>query len=133
MLRYMLDTNICIYVLKGRPAALGERFGQIPEQLCISTITLAELLYGAENSERREQNLHTVAQFSARLETLPFDAKAAAHYGQLRAALRRAGQPVGLHDMLIGAHARSAALTLVTSNLREFSRIPGLLVENWAD
>jgi tRNA(fMet)-specific endonuclease VapC len=87
MLRYMLDTNICIYVLKGRPAALGERFGQIPEQLCISTITLAELLYGAENSERREQNLHTVAQFSARLETLPFDAKAAANYGQLRAAL----------------------------------------------
>jgi tRNA(fMet)-specific endonuclease VapC len=133
MLRYMLDTNICIYVLKGRPAAIGQRFGEVAEQLCVSAITLAELLYGAENSERRTQNLQAVEQFAARLDVLPFCSEAAAHYGQLRAALRRAGQPVGLHDMLIGAHARSAGLTLVTNNLREFTRIPGLLVENWAD
>ena len=133
MLEYMLDTNICIYVIKNRPAALGERFDQLAEALCISTITLGELLYGAEKSGRRSQNLQVVEQFAARLEVVPFSVKAAAHFGQIRAELARLGTPCGAYDMLIGAHARSAGLVLVTNNVREFQRIPGLRVDNWVD
>jgi len=131
MLAYMLDTDICIYVIKDRPDGLRQRFSELIDQLCISTITLGELLYGAENSARRTQNLHTVEQFAGRLDILPFSANAAAHYGQIRAALRRAGRPAGVHDMLIGAHARSEGLVLVTNNVREFERMRGLQVENW--
>ena len=131
MLRYMLDTNICIYVILNRPAGLRERFNELSEQLCISTITLAELHFGVEKSARVTQNRNIVEEFVARLEIQPFSVDAAAHYGQIRAALERAGRPVGLHDMLIGAHARSEGLTLVTNNRREFDRIPGLAVENW--
>jgi tRNA(fMet)-specific endonuclease VapC len=132
MLQYMLDTNICICVIKNRPVGLREQFNRLAEQICISTITLAELYYGAEKSSRGVENLRAVEQFVARLETLPFSAAAAAHYGQVRAELERAGQPAGPHDMLIGAHARSAGLIVVTNNLREFERIRGLRVENWA-
>jgi tRNA(fMet)-specific endonuclease VapC len=132
MLQYMLDTNICIYVIKSRPLALGEQFNRLAEQICISTVTLAELYYGSERSARRIQNLEGIEQFIARLEILPFSAEAAAHYGQVRAELERAGRPSGPHDMLIGAHARSAGLIVVTNNLREFERIPGLRVESWA-
>ena len=128
---YMLDTDICIYVVRNRPPSLRERFNELENELSISTITLGELIYGAENSSRRFENLRTIEQFAARLAILPFSSKAAAHYGQIRAALRRAGQPVGIHDMLIGAHARSEDVTLVTNNIREFARIPGLQVENW--
>jgi tRNA(fMet)-specific endonuclease VapC len=131
MLRYMLDTNICIYVIRNRPGGLRERFEQLSEQLCISTITLGELYFGAEKSARPPQNLKTVEEFVARLDVLPLSADAAAHYGQIRAGLERAGRPVGLHDMLIGAHARSEGLILVTNNRREFDRIPGLSLENW--
>jgi tRNA(fMet)-specific endonuclease VapC len=131
MLRYMLDTNICIYVIRNRPGGLRERFEQLSEQLCISTITLGELYFGAEKSARPPQNLKTVEEFVARLDVLPLSADAAAHYGQIRAGLERAGRPVGLHDMLIGAQARSEGLILVTNNRREFDRIPGLSVENW--
>jgi tRNA(fMet)-specific endonuclease VapC len=131
MLQYLLDTNICIYVIKNYPTRLRERFNRLAEQLCISSITLGELHYGAEKSERRLQNLQAVEHFTARLEVLSFSAKAAAHYGEIRAALERAGKPVGPHDMLIGAHARSEGLIVVTNNTREFTRIPGLRVENW--
>jgi tRNA(fMet)-specific endonuclease VapC len=131
MLQYMLDTNICIYVIKNRPAELREQFDRLAEQICISTITLAELYFGVEKSNPHIQNFQAVEQFVARLEALPFSAEAAAHYGQLRAELERAGEPAGPHDMLIGAHARSAGLIIVTNNLREFERIPGLRVENW--
>jgi tRNA(fMet)-specific endonuclease VapC len=131
MLEYMLDTDICIYVIKNRPAALRERFDQLAEALCISTITLGELLYGVENSARRSQNLHAVEQFTARLEVMPFSAKAAAHFGQVRAELARLGTLCGAYDMLIGAHARSEGLMLVTNNTREFQRIPGLRLDNW--
>jgi tRNA(fMet)-specific endonuclease VapC len=131
MLEYMLDTNICNYVIKNRPVALRERFDQLAEALCISTITLGELLYGVENSARRSQNLEAVEQFTARLEVMPFSAKAAAHFGQVRAELARLGTPCGAYDMLIGAHARSEGLMLVTNNVREFQRIPGLRVDNW--
>jgi len=131
MLQYMLDTNICIYAIKSRPIELREQFNRLTEQICISTITLAELYYGVEKSSRRAQNLQVVEEFVAGLETLPFSVEAAAHYGQVRAELERAGQLAGRHNMLIGAHARSASLIVVTSNLREFERIPGLRIENW--
>ena len=131
MLRYMLDTNICIYVIKNRPPKLRERFNRLADQLCISAITLGELIYGTEKSSRPMENLSIVEQFAARLEVLAFANKAAAHFGQLRAELERAGEPVGAYDMLIGGHARSEGLVLVSNNVREFRRIKGLRVENW--
>ncbi len=131
MLQYMLDTNICIYVIKNYPAKLRERFNRLAEQLSISSITLGELCYGAEKSARRLENLQAVEQFTARLEVLPFPPKAAAHYGQLRAELERLGKPIGPHDLLIGAHARAEGLVVVTNNAREFRRLPGLRIETW--
>ena len=131
MPEYMLDTNICIYIMAGRAAVLSDQFQRRANAVCISTITFAELWYGVENSNRREANAATLTEFSSRLEVLQFSARAAAHYGQIRTQLRRAGTPVGFHDMMIAAHARSEGLTLVTNNRREFDRISGLRVENW--
>ena len=133
MLEYMLDTNICIYVLKNRPPALRNRFNREAERLCISSITLSELRHGAEKSSRRADNMAVIDQFVARLDVLAFCASAAAHHGELRAALERLGRPAGVYDMLIGAHARSEGLIVVTNNLREFARMPGVRVENWVD
>ena len=99
--------------------------------LCISAVTLAEIIYGADKSARQVENIKVVEQFAARLETLPFGERAATHYGQIRADLERAGRPIGLHDMMIGGHARSEGLTLVSNNLREFHRIEGLRIDNW--
>lgn len=131
MLTYMLDTNICIYVMKTYPPAVREKFNTLADQLCISSITLGELHYGAEKSARRSENLTAIEHFVARLEVLPFGDKAAAHYGQVRAELERAGTPCGPHDMQIGAHARSEGLIVVTNNMKEFVRMPGVRVENW--
>jgi tRNA(fMet)-specific endonuclease VapC len=131
MLRYLLDTNICIYVIKHRPPAVRDRFNQHERHLAISTVTLAELLYGAEKSAQAAHNLQVVESFAARLEVLPFDARAAAHFGQIRAALQRAGTPIGPYDLMIAGHARSQGLTLVTNNSDEFARVPGLLLDNW--
>lgn len=131
MLAYMLDTNICIYVMKTYPPQLREKFNSLAEQLCMSSITLGELHYGAEKSARRVENLSAIEHFVARLEVLPFGNKAAAHYGQLRAELERAGTPCGSHDMQICGHARSEGLILVTNNMREFARMPGVRAENW--
>jgi len=131
MLTRMLDTNICIYVMKTYPPALRERFNTLAEQLCISSITLGELYYGAEKFARRTENLTAIEHFVGRLEVLDFGAKAAMHYGQVRAELEKAGQPCGAHDMQIGGHARSEGLILVTNNMREFSRMPGVRAENW--
>ena len=131
MLGYMLGTNICIYVMKNYPQKLREKFNTLAEQLCISSITLGELHYGAEKSARRVENLTAIENFVERLDVLPFDAKAAMHYGQLRAELERAGTPCGPHDMQIGGHARSEGLIVVTNNMREFSRMPGVRTENW--
>ncbi|KIZ47988.1 MULTISPECIES: tRNA(fMet)-specific endonuclease VapC [Rhodopseudomonas] len=131
MLAYMLDTNICIYVIKNRPPALRDKFNALAEQLCISSITLGELVYGAEKSARRVDNLNAIAHFTARLQVLPLADKAAAHDGQLRAELERAGTPCRPHDMQIAGHARSEGLIVVTNNMREFARMPGLRVENW--
>src|SRR5215472_9823209 len=127
----MLDTNICIYVMKNYPPKLQERFNRLAEQLCISSITLGELHYGAEKSARRLENLQAVEHFTARLEVLSFSPRAAVHYGQVRANLDRLGKPAGSLDMLIGAHARAEGLVVVTNNVREFRRISGLRVENW--
>jgi tRNA(fMet)-specific endonuclease VapC len=131
MLQYMLDTNICIYVIKNYPPKLRERFERFSENLCISSITLAELHYGVEKSARRLENLQEVDQFTARLEVLAFSARAAAYFGQIRAEVERVGKPAGPFDMLIGAHARAEGLIVVTNNEREFSRLPGVRVENW--
>jgi len=132
MLTYMLDTNICIYVMKNYPLDLREKFNALAEQLCMSSITLGELHYGAQKSARRAENLTAMEQFAARLDVLPFGAKAAVHYGQVRAELERAGTLCGPHDMQIGGHARSEGLIIVTNNMREFASMPGVRAENWA-
>jgi tRNA(fMet)-specific endonuclease VapC len=132
MLQYMLDTNICIYVMKNYPPELRDTFNRLAEQLCISSITLGELHYGAEKSARRLENLQAIEHFTARLEVLAFSPRAAVHYGQIRADLERAGTPCGSHDMQIGGHARSEGLIVVTNNAREFTRMPGVRVETWS-
>ena len=99
--------------------------------MAISSITLAELLHGADKSSRVAENLRVVEYFDSRLAVLPYGPKAAGHYGSIRAALERIGQPIGINDLHIAAHARSEGLTLVTNNLSEFSRVPALQMENW--
>ena len=131
MLRYMLDTNICIYTLKNHPAQLRDIFNQHSDHLSISSITLAELFYGAEKSAQTTNNLKNLEGFCARLEVLPFAEKAAAHYGHIRAELEQAGTPIGAYDLMIAGHARSEGLVLVTNNAREFERVSGLRLENW--
>jgi tRNA(fMet)-specific endonuclease VapC len=131
MMRYMLDSSICIHVIRTYPPELQERFNRLAEQLCISTVTLGELHYGAEKSTRHLENLQAIEHFTARLELLPFTKQAAAHYGQIRAQLDRVGRPAGAYDMMIGGHARSEGLVLVTNNLRVFEPMDGLRVESW--
>lgn len=132
-MKYMLDTNICVYVIKKRPEQVLKKFMQYdPGELCISAITLAELEYGIENSSIPERNRLALAMFLSGIQILPFDDAAAEEYGKIRAALRRQGTPVGANDMLIAAHAKSKGLTIVTNNTREFDRIEGLTVANWA-
>ena len=131
MLRYLLDTNICIYVIKRRPESLLVRFNENASHLAISAVTLAELLHGAEKSSQPQRILSVVENFCSRLDVLDYGAKAAQHYGQIRSALDRRGTPIGVNDLHIAAHARSEGLTLVSNNLREFERVEGLLYENW--
>ena len=131
MLRWLLDTNLCIRVLRDRPAGLRERFNREADALCISTIVLTELLYGAEKSARPAENRRAVEQFAARLTLLPFDDAAAAHAANIRATLERQGLPIGGYDVLIAGHALSRGLVVVTGNLREFNRVEGLRSEDW--
>lgn len=131
MLRYMLDTNIVIYVIKRRPLAVLEVFNRHAGEMCISAVTEAELIHGAEKSQHREHNLRQVEDFTSRLEVLEYNRKAADHYGDIRADLERKGTPIGVNDLHISAHARSEGLVLVTNNLREFERVAGLRTENW--
>ena len=132
MLKYMLDTNMVIYTMKNRPEQVRRHFKQHQGQMCISSVTLGELIYGAECSQQPERNLADMEAMTARLDVLPFDSRAASHFGQVRAELRRAGQPIGPYDMMIAGHARSLGLILVTNNLKEFIRVQGLRFENWA-
>ena len=131
MLRYMLDTNICIFTIKNKPQVVREAFNRYHGQLAISTVTLMELIYGAEKSAAPERNLAIVEGFAARLDVLDYDIQGAAHTAQLRAELAKAGTPIGPYDRMIAGHARARGLTLVTNNLREFQRVPGLRVEDW--
>lgn len=132
MLRYLLDTNIVIYVIKQRPPQALEYFNQRAGRMAISAITLAELMHGAEKSSKPLVNLAVVEDFCSRLEVLPYAAKAAQHYGLIRATLELRGQTIGVNDLHIAAHARSEGLTLVTNNLREFDRVEALQLDNWA-
>jgi tRNA(fMet)-specific endonuclease VapC len=131
MLKFLLDTHIVIYVIKRRPIEVMGVFNDNAGRMAISAITLSELYHGAEKSAKVAQNLAVVEEFSSLIEVLPYTAKAASHYGAIRTALEKTGQPIGLNDLHIAAHARSEGLTLVTNNLGEFERVPGLLVENW--
>jgi tRNA(fMet)-specific endonuclease VapC len=128
----MLDTNICIFTVKSRPPQVREAFNRHHGQICISSVTLMELIYGAEKSAHPDRNLSVVEGFAARLEVLAYDEIAASHTGQLRAELARSGTPIGPYDQLIAGHARSRGLIVVTNNRREFDRVPGLRVEDWA-
>lgn len=130
-LRYMLDTNTCVRVLKAEvTSTLVGRFNRHAEQLCISAIVLAELHYGAENSQRIAENLLGLENFVARLSAvLDFDAAAAADFGRIKVALRQ--NPIGPLDALIAAHARSRDLIVITADVDEFRRVPGLIVEDW--
>jgi len=131
MLKYLLDTNIVISTMKNRPQQVRRRFKQHKGQMCISSVTLGELIFGAEHSQQVERNLTDIEAMVARLEVLPFDNKAAYHFGQIRAALYNMGKPIGPYDMMITSHARASGLTLITNNVKEFERVPGLLLENW--
>lgn len=131
-MRYMLDTNICIYLIKKKPLQVLEKLKKLTvSDVAISSITLAELEYGVAKSSKPEQNSEALNEFVAPLEIVPFDDRAACRYGEIRAFLESKGKIIGGMDMLIAAHAGSLALTLVTNNLREFERVPDLELENW--
>ncbi len=132
MLKFLLDTNIVIYTMKNRPKQVNRRFQQHDGRMGISTITLGELVFGAERSQQVERNLADIETLAARLEVLPFDHRAAYHFGQIRAKLYRTGQPIGPYDMMIAGQARALGLVLVTNNTREFERVPGLMLEDWS-
>jgi len=132
MLKYLLGTNIVIYTMKNRPQQVKRRFQQHHGRMGISTVTLGELVFGAEHSQQVERNLADIEALAARLEVLPFDHKAAYHFGQIRATLYRMGQPIGPYDMMIAGHARASGLNLITNNVKEFARVPGLLLEDWS-
>lgn len=132
MLKYMLDTNIVIYTMKNRPAIVKQSFEKYVGQMCISSITLMELIYGAEKSSQPERNSRDIEGFIARMEVLPYGNHAAIQTGQVRAELAQKGTPIGPYDAMIAAHARSESLILVSNNEREFERVNGLRLENWA-
>jgi len=132
-MKFMLDTNICVDLIRRRPPSILFRLQQCsPGDACMSSITLAELEFGVHKSRMPDRNKLALAEFAAPLEILPFDDLAAASYGELRALLEQQGKPIGSMDTLIAAHALSRGLTLVTNNEREFRRVLGLQVTNWA-
>ena len=131
-MKYMLDTNICIYAIKNKPESVLKRLkNNLDSGLCISAITLAELEHGVEKSANPEKNALALFQFLAILKVLPFDDLAAVEYGKICAFLQKKGTSIGTMDMLIAAHARTENFVLVTNNVREFERVPGLQIENW--
>lgn len=131
MLKYMLDTNICIFTIKNKPIAVREKFNLHANHLCISTVTLMELIYGAEKSAAPERNLAVIEGLKARLEVLDYDTSAAEHTGQIKAELAGQGLPIGPYDQMIAGHARSRGLIIVTNNTREFERVSGIRLEDW--
>lgn len=133
MQRYLLDTNILIYTIKNRPQQVRQRFELNEGSMAVSTVSLGELVFGAEQSEKPQENLRVIESLIARLELLPFDEAAAFHFGQIRAELFNKGQPIGPFDTMIAAHARSCGLVLVSNITKEFARVSGLRLENWAN
>lgn len=127
----MLDTNTIIFTMNNKPEKVRETFKQHQEQLCISSVTLMELVYGAEKSPQVEKNLRVLEGFVARLEVLSFDDNAAQHTGQIRAELAMKGTPIGVYDAMIAGHARSLGLIVVSNNSKEFLRVAGLRCEDW--
>jgi len=129
---YMLDTNICIYVLKNHSDKLRHKFKAIKD-ICISSVTYGELCFGIENGSNnlKEERWKQLEIFTQRLLIDSLDENAGKHYGEIRAQLKKDGTPIGNNDLLIAAHARSINAVLVTNNVREFIRVPNLVVENW--
>ena len=129
---YMLDTDICIYIIKRKPPSAFKRLELIePDQVSMSAITFAELMNGAKKSQQVEANVSRLVALAEILEICSFDQHAAVVYGDVRSRLESLGEVIGPHDMLIAAHALSLDRTLVTNNKREFSRVEGLKLENW--
>lgn len=132
-MRYMLDTNICIYAVKRKPEQVFLKLQEHdPSEVCISSITYAELFHGAEKSQSIEKNRVALALLLANIEIMDFDSSAAESYGKIRADLEKTGKPIGPLDMMIAGHAKSLGYTVVTNNTREFMRVDGLKLENWA-
>lgn len=132
-MKYMLDTNICIYVIKEKPESVIRKFlKNNPEEMCISSITYAELLYGVEKSKAIQKNRIALSLFLSPIKILEFNDYTAQEYGQIRADLEQKGMPIGSMDMLIAGHAKAEDLILVTNNTKEFQRVAGLKLENWA-
>lgn len=130
--RYLLDTNICIYIANGRSLAVRDRFEEhILEELAMSTITVGELRFGAEKSQNRERAMTTIEQLVRMIQPCALPLSAAEHYGHVRASLQLQGLPIGNNDLWLAAHALAEGWTLVTNNTREFARVPGLQIENW--
>ena len=130
----MLDTNFCIYIIKEKPIKIFQTFKSLNVgDVCISSITFAELLYGVYKSQHQERNRFALINFLAPIEILPFSSKAASLYGEIRAALEKRGRLIGAYDLLIAAHALSENLVLITNNTRKFSRIPKLHLQNWTE
>lgn len=127
----MLDTDICIYAIKNQPTEVKRAFEDHYGQFCISSVTAMELVFGAEKSSNVERNLAVIEGFMARLDVLEYDKTAAIQTAQIKAELAKKGTPIGAYDVMLAGHARSQGLIMVSNNLREFSRVPGLRSENW--
>lgn len=133
-MKYMLDTNICIYAIKNKPEKVLENLRKHkPEDICISSITYAELVHGVEKSQAVLKNRIALTLLLSNIEIMPFDADAANHYGNIRAILEKKSQPIGNMEMLIAAHARALGCNIVTNNTREFQKVDGLTIENWTE
>ena len=133
-MRYMLDTNICIYVIKHKPEKVFQKLQEVdPSDVCISSVTYAELVHGVEKSAAVDKNRLALSILLANIEILDFDVNAADGYGKIRADLEKNGTPIGPLDMMIAGHARSLDYTLVTNNVKEFKKVSGLKIENWAE
>ncbi len=131
-MRYLLDTNICIFIIKQKPSTVLKKFETLlPGDIGISSVTLAELFYGVEKSKQKEKNFFALSNFILPLEVVDFDAQAAAFYGSIRSSLETLGKTIGSLDLMIAAHAKSRGLIIVTNNKKEFSRVDGLVVEDW--
>lgn len=130
-MKYMLDTNTCIFIIKKRGNVINNLTKHGRDEACISSITYAELIYGVKKSKAQKRNLLVLKKFLSEMDILDFDIKAAEQYGVIRTELGKAGTPIGTMDMLIAAHAKAVNAVAVTNNIREFGRVEGLKVEDW--